>query len=361
MTRKETQNQLYAYFYGFSYILQYYLVFAGAFLMVMAPLNSAVGLTFGKWLYLVTGFIMILFAIAWAVYKRYSNNVTGEKTVDLEMQRQAELTKEAALDKLNIVSEQIESISPIVLCGVACLDAGSKRLPRFLRRNIIFLLITWVKFLLLMYAAILTLIIPSVVMMKKYSKISYYPGFGSSAASSAKGAWILPFLLFVVFIGAVSAALYFLLEKRCYVNPKKIKELDKRPPKMIRKYGSDDVVRVSLPSITVYMFSEEQLYVYTRYFDIITGNVFHESVDEYFYEDIVAVTSKQKTLTTFKSSGIGKLGWRLKSVDYLEESISVVTKGCTQTEDYLVDMGESLLDKEFMGMRNLIRQKKEMV
>lgn len=103
------------------------------------------------------------------------------------------------------------------------------------------------------------------------------------------------------------------------------------------------------------MFGEEQLYVYYQYLDIVTGKVFCEGVNEYFYKDVVGVTSTQET-----KKAINRSGWfKFKTVNYLKESISVVTSGCIHKESYIVPVGNSLLDTNFVGMRNLIRQKKE--
>lgn len=338
MTQKEKKNKIYSYFYGFSYILQYYIIFAGATMAAMSIVAFGDNRYFGGVVFLMTGLLMIIGALGWMVYKHFTNNTSGEKAVDEEMQKQIELTKAAALDKLNIISEQIESVPPVVLSGVAAVDMNVATVLKQLKKRRILNLFLWlIKIYLFEIVVTITLAIP----------------FGLLINGVFFGGWIL----FMVFVGAVSGFFYVYVEKKSYVNPKKILELDKNPPRMIRKYGSDDVVRVSLPSITVYMFSEEQLFVYTRYFNIITGKVFYETVNEYFYEDIVAVTSKQETVTALRPSRFKK--FILENADYLEESISVITtSGCAQKETYVVNVGESLLDTEFMGMRNLIRQKK---
>ncbi|MBQ8003389.1 MAG: hypothetical protein IJ297_08105, partial [Clostridia bacterium] len=92
------------------------------------------------------------------------------------------------------------------------------------------------------------------------------------------------------------------------------------------------------------------------YLDIVTGKIFCEGVQEYFYEDIVAVTSAQEVKKAYKAYGF--LNLRRRTIDYLRESITVVSSGCMHKESYVVDMGNSLLDTKFVGMRNLIRQKK---
>ena len=149
---------------------------------------------------------------------------------------------------------------------------------------------------------------------------------------------------------------YKKFEMESYVSPHAIERLTRFTPNFISKLGSDDAVRVSLPAITVYMFGDDQLYMYYQYLDIVTGRIFCEGVHEYFYEDIVGITSSQETKKIFKRYGFMKLFF--KSIDYLKESIMVVSSGCTHKESYIVDIGNSLLDTQFIGMRNLIRQKK---
>ena len=145
-------------------------------------------------------------------------------------------------------------------------------------------------------------------------------------------------------------------EEGSFVNPSVIEDLKKRAPKLIIRPGSDDKIRASLVAYAVYMFGEDQLYVYYQYIDIITDKVFCEGVHEYFYEDIVGVTSRQDTKVAYKRYGF--LNLLVKNVEYLEESISVVTSGATHTEEYVTGIGNSILDTQFIGMRNLIREKK---
>ena len=42
-------------------------------------------------------------------------------------------------------------------------------------------------------------------------------------------------------------------------------------------------------------FGQHQLLVYTCTIDITTGNTLHESADEYFYRDVVSVSTKTET------------------------------------------------------------------
>lgn len=148
--------------------------------------------------------------------------------------------------------------------------------------------------------------------------------------------------------------MYNKFEKDSYVNPKEIKRLEKFNPSLRFRLGTDNAVRVSLPAITVYMFGEEQVYMYYQYLDIVTGKIFCEGIREFFYEDIVGVVSSQETKKVFRRSGL----FKSETIEYLRESIEVVTSGCKHKEAYIVPVGKSLLDTSFVGMRNLIRQKK---
>ena len=81
-----------------------------------------------------------------------------------------------------------------------------------------------------------------------------------------------------------------------------------------------------------------------------------EEIEEYFYEDIVGVISDQEIQKLTVGEGFLRLFPR--TIRYQKECITIDTKGMPRSHSYLLDMGESLLDTKFLGMRNLIRQKK---
>jgi hypothetical protein len=168
--------------------------------------------------------------------------------------------------------------------------------------------------------------------------------------------FILYLIIIVLAMILIGSKLYKKYEVESHVPSRVFKRLNRFTPESIMKFGSDDVIRWSLPSFTVYMFGDDQLYVYYQYMDIVTGKIFCEGVQEYFYEDIVGITSTQETRKMVKRGGFMKMFW--VTYDYLRETISVVTSGCTHSETYLPALGTSLLDTTFTGMRNLIRQKK---
>lgn len=280
--------------------------------------------------------------ILWWIYKKISFNRDGESEVDEELRLKVAEAKRKGMEKLNIISEQISRVEPVVLTGVAQLDGSAGAvIPTSWAKRIFG---RWINMILRFDKIILGLIIAVV-----YTVIA---GF------VAKNTFLYVLVLLVA-LGGAAVGGYFLygkFETESYVSPRIIKRLTKFPPNFMSKLGSDNGVRVSLPSITVYMFGDDQLYVYYQYLDLVTGRIFYEGVNEYFYEDIVAVTSSQEARKIFKRCGF--LNLFLKSIDYLRESITVVSSGCMHSESYIVDMGNSLLDTQFVGMRNLIRQKK---
>lgn len=291
----------------------------------------------------IIGWFATVVGLLWIIVKKWTFNKDGENEFDEELKYRIEEAKKKGLEKLNIISDQIERVEPVVLNGVAHTDGTAVVLSKGLIKNLLSLRSIW-RFVLIFDKFIIGMIATLV--------------FVALATAIAKN-MILFVLVFLVAAAGVGAAGYFIYKKfelESYVSPKVIERLTKFTPNFISKLGSDDNVRVSLPAITVYMFGDDQLYMYYQYLDIVTGRVFCEGVHEYFYEDIVGITSSQETKKIFKRYGFMKLF--LKSIDYLKESITVVSSGCTHKESYIVDMGKSLLDTQFIGMRNLIRQKK---
>ena len=288
----------------------------------------------------ILGYLTIVTAAGWILIKKFTFNHEGEALVDEELQRKTVEAHAKAMEKLNIVSEQINRVDPVVLNGVATFNKTGglvdAKFKGFFGNIIRFFYTYGVFFLSAISAYVLTFI-------------------GNKVVSAIP--FILYFILAAGLVGFVGFKMFIKYQQNSYVSPKKIDKLNDFDPKFIEVLGSDDKVRVSLPSIIVYMFSDEQLYVYHQYFDIVTGHIFYEGTTEYFYEDIVGVTSNQKTKKLFKRYGF--LNLRRRRINYLNEGINVVTKGNIHTQNYIVDMGNSLLDTQFRGMRNLIRQKKE--
>lgn len=74
--------------------------------------------------------------------------------------------------------------------------------------------------------------------------------------------------------------------------------------------GKDDIVRFTPVGVTVINFTEHQLIAYQCALDRMTGNPLSESTDEYFYKDVVSVSTQTESLTWDKamlsSAGLAK-------------------------------------------------------
>ncbi|MBR0348611.1 MAG: hypothetical protein IIX16_03135 [Clostridia bacterium] len=287
------------------------------------------------------GAVIIIAGVIWSIKKKISfNSKSCEQAYDEEIMIKVSEARTKALTKLNIVAEQIDKVEPVILHGIAEYDPSANKNP--------------IGRLAALFQGILKLFSLVDVILIGAVGAAIYAGIAMMFAEM--GLFIVAVIGAFVISAVIGLKLYKKYEKESYVSPKKIKKLEKMYPTLLFRFGSDDRIRVSLPAITVYMFGEEQLYMYYQYFDVVTGKIFCEGIQEYFYEDIVAVTSSQETKKVFKRTGFLRLF--IKAIDYLKESITVVSSGCQHSESYIVPMGYSLLDTSFVGMRNLIRQKK---
>ena len=133
---------------------------------------------------------------------------------------------------------------------------------------------------------------------------------------------------------------------------KKAKKDDYADPIQMARIGSDGVYRCSLMSTSVFMFGEKQLYIYFSEVDLSTGVVYSEGMFEVFYSDINALSFVQdkEKVYNFKKK-------RYEGI--LFESVKLFASGCNYTASVFTDLDKSLVEKEFAGMRSLIRDRKE--
>ncbi len=142
------------------------------------------------------------------------------------------------------------------------------------------------------------------------------------------------------------------LFKRLFGSAKaKKNKKDYEDPIYMARIGSDGVYRCSLMSTSVFMFGEKQLYIYYSNVDLATGVVYSEGTHEYFYSDINAMTFLQnkEKVYNFKKK-------RYEGI--LFECVKIYASGCNYTATLFTDLDKSVVEKEFTGMRNLIREKK---
>ena len=122
-------------------------------------------------------------------------------------------------------------------------------------------------------------------------------------------------------------------------------------PILMSKIGSDNSYRSSLISVTVFMFGEQQLYIYYSYIDLTTGLVYSEGTHEFFYSDICSLSFMQDREKVFNL--------RTKKYErHLFECVKVYTSGSHYTAHLSTEIDKSIVESQFAGMRSLIRDRK---
>lgn len=113
------------------------------------------------------------------------------------------------------------------------------------------------------------------------------------------------------------------------------------------KKGNDDLYRSSNYEGIILFFSESQVHTYKYAFSII-ANEHSEHTDEYFYTDIVTIStaSERCTIKTDKGSDF----------DINFEQFKLTTSGGTTLTSTMLDPGSS--ERSIHAMRQLLREKK---
>jgi len=125
--------------------------------------------------------------------------------------------------------------------------------------------------------------------------------------------------------------------------------------------GKDETIRFSPVNTTVINFTQNQLLIFNCVLDISTGNSLNENTDEYFYRDVVSVSTK----TESKTVKIGQEDVQMNSA----ETFSLTTSGGTSISILLRDpklaerMGGGNIpithaEKAIQVVRKMLRDKK---
>ena len=144
------------------------------------------------------------------------------------------------------------------------------------------------------------------------------------------------------------------------------------------KKGSDGIVRFMPLGVTVINFTPNQLTAYQCALDLTTGNALSESTDEYFYRDVVSVSTQSKSLTwdsamlNMKKIASGPLA-ALMVAGKLQlnaaETFVLTTSGGTSIEVVLRDqqliksagggnIPTDMANKAVQSVRKMLREKK---
>jgi len=114
------------------------------------------------------------------------------------------------------------------------------------------------------------------------------------------------------------------------------------------KQGKDRVFRSSNYEGIVLFFSEHQLHAYKFQFSLVTPQESREQTDEYFYKDIVSVSTQSETFQVRDIKNIQQ------QVNF--EEFKLTTTGGTSITSSIRDEGS--VSRVISGARSLIREKK---
>lgn len=130
----------------------------------------------------------------------------------------------------------------------------------------------------------------------------------------------------------------------------------------LHKTGKDKASRYTPINITAINFTANQLLVYECIYDILTGNPLNERTDEYFYKDVVSVSTRKESLS-IKTSEYGVV--QLNEA----ETFILTTSGGTSVSVLLrapaliqrLDGGDvsiTTAEKAIQAIRQMLREKK---
>jgi hypothetical protein len=144
------------------------------------------------------------------------------------------------------------------------------------------------------------------------------------------------------------------------------------------KKGKDNVLRFTPVDVIVLNFGRDQLVAYQTALDLKTGNALNESTDEYFYKDVVSVSTKTESKTVqfstngaFKGGIKGGLAGAIKGSIQLNaaEQFVLTTSGGTHIDVVLRapelikqmgggDIPTTRAEKAIQTVRKMLREKK---
>jgi hypothetical protein len=130
------------------------------------------------------------------------------------------------------------------------------------------------------------------------------------------------------------------------------------------KKGKDGIARFTPINFTAIIMTENQLVTYNSAIDLMTGNSLNETTDEYFYKDVVSVSTETSSATFIDPKN-------KNSVQQLHtaEFFKLTTSGGTSIKVFIKDpkliemMGNSALpgtdaEKAVQSIRKMLREKK---
>lgn len=130
----------------------------------------------------------------------------------------------------------------------------------------------------------------------------------------------------------------------------------------LHKKGADGVPRFTPMNVTVINMTQNQLITYQACLDLTTGNLLNEETDEYFYNDVVSVSTKTESKTV-KTDAYGEL--QLNATESFVLTTSAGTSVTTILKDpkliQLMGGGEiptTEAEQAIQSVRKMLRDKK---
>lgn len=134
---------------------------------------------------------------------------------------------------------------------------------------------------------------------------------------------------------------------------------------ILSKKGEDERLRFTPMNVTVLLLTQHQIMAYQACLDLTTGNFLNESTDEYFYKDVVSVSTKTES-KTYTSDDPKYQNLQMNAA----ETFMLTTSGGTSIETILRDpklievMGGGNIptteaERAIQVVRRMLREKKQ--
>jgi energy-coupling factor transporter transmembrane protein EcfT len=131
---------------------------------------------------------------------------------------------------------------------------------------------------------------------------------------------------------------------------------DDKENNVLYKKGADGLWRSSEYQITLIFFSREQVYSFIRIFSIISDEKF-DKTQEYFYRDIVSVSTEQRKVTYKPPGAIKKAAPQTATYEYFD----LASSGGTHMIGFFKKSDSEDIDRSIIAMRNLLKDKKQVM
>ena len=123
-------------------------------------------------------------------------------------------------------------------------------------------------------------------------------------------------------------------------------------PEVRYRIDEQNFLHSMLLQVSVYMFSGNQVFVYVGNIDISTGLIYQESTSEVFFQDIEGLNFEQEIIKIYNEH-------KKNRENKVMETFVLYLAGCKLSSSVLLEANDmSVVENQLSGMRNLVRDKK---